>query len=308
MATFLTPDKTISTKNGLTIKQKIIPDSMVATKNVAAHVKKGQKMKPCKKLNDGTGKPRGITIHNTGDLKVASGTTPAEQYTRATFAGNMSGVVVHYYVYKTDIWQNLADNERGWHAADGSSRKKSQRADGSKIGGNMDTISIECIGNIAESEKTTAKLAAYLCYKYDLNPATDIYTHNYFYAKKKCPIYIIPHWSTFLKNVKKYYDELVDDKATSSITTKPTTEKKPTTTTKPVATTPVKKEPKIGDIVTFKGTKHYIGAGSSIGAKCKAGKAKITNIKKGYKHPYHLVRVSGGGSTVHGWVNAADIT
>jgi hypothetical protein len=162
--------------------------------------------------------------------------------------------------------------------------------------------------NTVEVSKTTAKLAAYLCYKYDLNPTTDIYTHNYFYAKKKCPIYIIPHWSTFLKNVKKYYDELVDNKATSSTTTSTTTEKKPTTTTKPATTTPVKKEPKIGDIVTFKGTKHYIGAGSSIGAKCKAGKAKITNIKKGYKHPYHLVRVSGGGSTVYGWVNAADIT
>ena len=310
MATFLTPDKTITTKNGLTIKQKIIPDSMVATKNVASHVKKGQKMKPCKKLNDGTGKPRGITVHNTGDLKVAAGTTPAEQYTRATFAGNMSGVVVHYYVYKTDIWQNLADNERGWHAADGSSRIKSQRGDGSKIGGNMDTISIECIGNIAESETTTAKLAAYLCYKYDLNPTTDIYTHNYFYAKKKCPIYIIPHWSTFLKNVKKYYDELTKTTTSTSITAKPATnttaQSTTTTTTKPATTT--SKEPKIGDVVNFKGTKHYVGAGSSIGAKCKAGKAKITNIKKGYKHPYHLVRVSGGGSTVYGWVNAADIS
>ena len=25
------------------------------------------------------------------------------------------------------------------------------------------------------------------------------------------------------------------------------------------------------------------------------------------KHPYHLVAVSGGGSTVYGWVDAADI-
>ena len=30
---FLTPDKIITTPNGLTIKQKIIPDSLVATKD-----------------------------------------------------------------------------------------------------------------------------------------------------------------------------------------------------------------------------------------------------------------------------------
>ena len=306
MATFLTPDKIITTKNGLTIKQKIIPDSMVATKNVASFVKKGQKMKPCKKLNDGTGKPKGITIHNTGDIKVASGTTPAEQYTRATFSGNMSGVVVHYYVWKNDIWQNLKDTERGWHAADGSSRRKSQRSDGSKIGGNADTIAIECVGSSAESENTTAKLAALKCYEFGLNPATDVYTHNYFYPKKRCPIYILPHWSTFLKKVQEYYDDLKDNEKEKE----PAASKKPAATKKPAtsATTKVEKEPKIGDIVTFKGTKHYLGAGSSIGAKCKAGKAKITNIKKGYKHPYHLVRVSGGGSTVYGWVNAADIS
>jgi len=30
-------------------------------------------------------------------------------------------------------------------------------------------------------------------------------------------------------------------------------------------------------------------------------------ISKGAKHPYHLVKESGGGSTVYGWVNAADV-
>lgn len=384
MATFLTPDKIITTKNGLTIKQKIIPDSMVATKNVASFVKKGQKMKPCKKLNDGTGKPKGITIHNTGDIKVASGTTPAEQYTRATFSGNMSGVVVHYYVWKNDIWQNLKDTERGWHAADGSSRRKSQRSDGSKIGGNADTIAIECVGSSAESENTTAKLAAYLCHKHGLDPATDVYTHKYFYPSKNCPIYILPHWSTFLKNVKKHYDaykpeEKVEEKpaATKPATTpsaKPAAKPEATTLgagdwvklnktklytdastktssgtksgnyyiwdnevingriritntktnvgksgqvtgwvniseiTLTTTTTSTKKEFKKGDIVQFNGTKHYLSANSSLlGTKCKPGKAKITNIKQGKKHPYHLVRVSGGGSTVYGWVNAEDI-
>ena len=65
MAAFLKPDKIVTTENGLTIKQKIIPDSMTATKDVASWCRKGQKMKPCAKLNNGTGKPKRITVHNT---------------------------------------------------------------------------------------------------------------------------------------------------------------------------------------------------------------------------------------------------
>ena len=42
------------------------------------------------------------------------------------------------------------------------------------------------------------------------------------------------------------------------------------------------------------------------GVPCKPGKAKVTSIAKGAKHPYHLVN-QGGGCTVYGWVNAADI-
>ena len=63
---------------------------------------------------------------------------------------------------------------------------------------------------------------------------------------------------------------------------------------------------KVGDIVEFTGTKHYANANAAIGPTCKPGKAKVTATYKG-KHPYHLVAVSGGGSTVYGWVDAADI-
>ena len=203
----LSPDKTVTTTNGLKIKQKIIPDSLRATKDVASWCKKGGKMKPCAKLC-GTGKPKGITVHNTNDINTAAGTTAAEQYTRATYNGNMGGVVVHYYVYESDIWQLLDNSEQGWHATDGASRRKSQRGGSDTIGGNVDTIAIECIGNKATSEDTTAKLVAYLCVKHGLNPGTDVYAHKYFYPSKNCPVYILPHWSTFLANVKKYYDAL----------------------------------------------------------------------------------------------------
>ena len=65
---------------------------------------------------------------------------------------------------------------------------------------------------------------------------------------------------------------------------------------------------KKNDVVMFTGTKHYTGADSSTKSTCKAGKATITAIKEGAKHPYHCVRVSGEGSTVYGWVNAADVS
>ena len=63
----------------------------------------------------------------------------------------------------------------------------------------------------------------------------------------------------------------------------------------------------VGDIVEFTGTKHYASANATTGPSCKPGKAKVTQTAKGAKHPYHLVKVTGGGSTVYGWVDTADI-
>lgn len=213
---FLTPDKIITAAvagGTITIKQKITLDGTRATRDICSYVKKGDLVKPNAKLNDGTGKPKGVAVHNTNDIKCAAGTNPAEQYARATIGGNMNGVAVHFWVWKTEIWQQLSENERGWHAADGSSRRASQRT-GEKIGGNLDTISIECIGTDAQSEDTTAKLVAYLLKKHGLSAATDVYTHNYFMglpnkivsgAKKNCPLYILPHWPSFMDKVKGYF-------------------------------------------------------------------------------------------------------
>ena len=65
----------------------------------------------------------------------------------------------------------------------------------------------------------------------------------------------------------------------------------------------------VGTEVNFTGTKHYTSAyKTATGKNCKAGKAKITAIASGKAHPYHLVAVSGRGSTVYGWVDAADIS
>ena len=65
----------------------------------------------------------------------------------------------------------------------------------------------------------------------------------------------------------------------------------------------------VGTEVDFTGTSHYTSAYKTATRKtCKAGKAKITAIAAGKAHPYHLVAVSGKGSTVYGWVDAADVS
>ena len=61
-------------------------------------------------------------------------------------------------------------------------------------------------------------------------------------------------------------------------------------------------------MVDFKGTKHYTSAAAKDAKTCKPGKATITAVAAGKAHPYHLKAISGGGSTVYGWVNAADIS
>ena len=68
--------------------------------------------------------------------------------------------------------------------------------------------------------------------------------------------------------------------------------------------------PKVGDIVNYNGNKHYANANAASGSSCKGGLAKITNIYQlgKSKHPYHLVRVSGKGATVYGWVDEVTFT
>lgn len=236
---FLVPDKTLNlyTPNGrdFTVYQKIVPDSFRAPKDIASYVKKGQPIKPCALVNNGTGFPRGITVHNTSTLATASGTTPAEVYCRATYNGNMGGAMVHYYVDKYSIWQLLntteGHTERGWHAGDGSSRHTAHNkaTKGTIIGGNLDTIAIEVIGNCKEAEDNATKLIAFLCDIHDLT-INDIYTHNWFMgqpddkiiygARKNCPIYIIPHWAGFLNKVAFYAGWKMDDNSSSTVATR----------------------------------------------------------------------------------------
>lgn len=199
MATFLTPDKTI-TLNGVTVKEFLL------TKHNPNKISM-----PAGTMDNVIG----VTIHNTDWISVASGTTPAEQYTRATVNGNMKSTRVHFYVDNNCTWQNLPLDLIGWHAADGNGS------------GNMRTIAIECIMSSAynatdkKAENNAAKLAAYLLKKYNLD-INHLYTHTHWlnvrdgrkgtvdqlntmkHPYKYCPAYILPHWASFKAKVQSY--------------------------------------------------------------------------------------------------------
>ena len=160
----------------------------------------------------------GVTIHNTDAIKAASGTTMAEQYTRATVNGNMNSVRVHYYVDSVCAWQNLPLTQQGWHAADGNGN------------GNTRTIAIECImsgKDTAEdkaAEDNAARIAADLLKTYGLG-IDCLFTHTHWlnvrdgrkgtvdqlnvmrHPYKMCPLYILPHWQEFKSKVAAYMGE-----------------------------------------------------------------------------------------------------
>ena len=294
----LAPDK-VRYENGVKINEKIIPDFAKATKAIASWVPKGGKMKPGLKMNS-----IGVTIHNTGDLVNVY--DDAEQYTRATWPNcAMAGVAVHYYVDDVCAWQNLEEDEQGWHAADGFGP------------GNTQTIAIECIMDGSGSKEdlgardNAARLAAAILRRHGWT-IDNLYTHNHWMGqpdkivygvRKNCPIYLLPKWDEF-KNLVNFY--LKNGNKEAPVVTTPVT--------KPVSVPTASltfNDIKVGDILHFKGTEQYVASGSIKGVSAKPGKVKVT---KKYveisKHPILVRSVDDSGkfiSGVFGWVDIKDL-
>lgn len=207
MTNYLKPDKT-TTRNDVEVNEYLLTNHNPNKINM-----------PTASME---GKIVGVTIHNMDWISAASGTTPAEQYTRETVNGNMRDVRVHYYVDDTCAWQSLPHTLAGWHAADGGGS------------GNCRTIAIECIMSSdynavdRKSEDNAARLAAALLREYELG-IDHLYTHTHWQNIKKgktgtvdqlnmmynsnimCPAYILPHWMQFKLLVQKYMNALFDN-------------------------------------------------------------------------------------------------
>lgn len=240
----LTPNAVFQ-MNGVTVKEKIIPDGTRwkdAAKAKAAGFAANDLYKKQQKLSGNTGKVQWVTIHNTDDLKGVD--DDAEQYTRATYPNeNMGSARVHYYVDDNGAWQNLkagtglcandpdGSAEVSWHSGDSSV------ADG----GNMTSLSIEIIMNESadhdeKARDNGARIAAWLLHKHGLT-VDNLVTHTYWVnktagksfsdvdkqctnmvaGKKWCPTYIfastnadtaLKNWKAFKELVKNYMDKL----------------------------------------------------------------------------------------------------
>lgn len=60
---------------------------------------------------------------------------------------------------------------------------------------------------------------------------------------------------------------------------------------------------KVGDIVYFEGSTHYVSSDAATGYPCKPGLAKITYTAPGAPHPYHIEAIEIYGGTAFGWVD-----
>lgn len=293
MATKLTPDKTF-TLNGVKVNEFLLtshnPNKIAmptATMNYA-----------------------GVTIHNTNDL--ANVQDDCEQYTRATYNGNMKDVRVHYYVDELSAWQNLPLTLQGWHAADGSGK------------GNTTTVAIECImsgstgTDNVKAEDNCARLAAWLLHNKGYG-VDRLYTHTHWLnvkdgktgtldylnttknSYKNCPAYILPHWTTFKAKVQSYIDELNGANKTTTTTSTSTSTNKTTTTTSTLsAKTAIKlsKTPLYVSATAAKQTSTKTGTYYVYDGKTVSGRIRITTSASN----------CGKTGMVTGWVDVSDVT
>lgn len=309
----LTPNATYK-MNGVTVKEKIIPDGTVwkdAKKAKKAGSSAGKLYKKQKKLSGGTGKVKSVTIHNTNDLDAVY--DDGEQYTRATYNENMNLSRVHFYVDDVCAWQNLragtglcdadpvGSAEVSWHAGDGSAL----------TGGNMTSLSMEIIMNDtaahdAKAKDNGARVAAWLLWKHGLTVA-NLVTHTYWVnksagkkfsdvdkqccnrvsGKKWCPAYIfgstneataLKNWKAFKALVKKYLDEL---NGTKDEADEPVSNESSTNTSTATAITKNAKESARNFLKSLAGT--YKVTASSLNVRNGAGvaKKKMVAIPKG---------------------------
>lgn len=264
------PAVTIHNKGGQTLRiyEDIIPQ-------------KGGKVRPGTKRNK-----KWIVIHETGNTSKGANAKGHSSYLKNLAIANNTSISWHYTVDDECAYHHIPDDEVAWHASDGS-------VEG---GGNMAGIAIEiCVnsdGDFSKARDNAAWLTAKLLKEHGLGITNVKQHHDFARDKKNCPENIRNKglWNNFLSAVQKYYGGTTSTSASN-------------TSTSTVA------DFKVGDIVQFTGNTHYKGADATTGHSCKPGKAKIGKVYRlgKSKHPYMVTAVSGGGSTVYGWVDVDDL-
>ncbi len=196
-------------------------------------------------------------------------------------------------------YQTLPWDIVGWHSGSGHLGSAKNANNNGYIGFEICEDGLSDSVYFGKVYQEAVELCAYLCKQYNLDPTADgvIIGHYEGYARGIASNHGDP------KNWFPKHGKSMDTfrAAVKALLAPPAPAPIPTPS-------PASGEFKVGDIVEFTGNTHYTSASAKSGVRCKPGKAKVTAVYPKGTHPYHLIRESGGGSTVYGWVDAADIT
>ncbi len=143
-------------------------------------------------------KAKYIAIHNTAN----PGATGKQN---ANYVVNQNEYKSwHFTIGNNEIYQHLPITESGWHCGDGENGK-----------GNRESIGVE-IAEVYGAEKTAVKFIAELMKATGIG-IDNVLPHKYF-SGKNCPRLILPHWDSFIDDIKKELGEVKVDKIKYSVT------------------------------------------------------------------------------------------
>lgn len=129
-----------------------------------------------------------ITVHNTGN----AGATGKQN---ADYAVNQNEYKSwHFTVGNNEVYQHLPITESGWHCSDGENGT-----------GNRNSIGIE-IAEVYGADRTAIKFIAELIKATGISIDKVVSHKNW--SGKNCPRLILPHWDSFIEDIKK---EIGDD-------------------------------------------------------------------------------------------------
>lgn len=129
-----------------------------------------------------------ITVHNTGN----AGATGKQN---ADYVVNQNEYKSwHFTVGNNEVYQHLPITESGWHCGDGENGI-----------GNRNSIGIE-IAEVYGADRTAIKFVAELIKATGISIDKVVSHKNW--SGKNCPRLILPHWDSFIEDIKK---EIGDD-------------------------------------------------------------------------------------------------
>lgn len=260
---------------------------------------------------------KGIMVHSTGAnnpnlcryVGPDDGIVGPNRYNNHWNQYNPDGrqVCVHGFIGKDKngvvrTYQTLPWNMRGWHAG-GS-------ANDTHIGFEICEDDLTSRDYFEKCYETAVQLCAHLCREFNLNPKADgvLICHSEGHSRGIASnhgdvMHWFPKYGKTMNDFREAVRMALNGDGSSTGTNTPTDPESPSTDPSGGSNDVFS----VNEIVQFTGGPHYKSSNEtgSSGSPA-AGKAKVTAIAKGAKHPYHVIHTDNA-STVYGWVDTANL-